>query len=94
MIKNSMALISDTMSVQDLLSDQIGKAEGQLLRDFTADYGADGEFPTDEDFVDFTTLTFGPDTYLYAGDQDYECSSDITDRIDAELPLVKRTYRY
>lgn len=80
--------------MQDLLSDLQGRGEGQLLKSYDAAYGAGGVFPGEGDYVDFTTITGGPKTYLYGGGLDTECTPDITARIGDELTAVERTYTY
>lgn len=79
--------------MKNLIAQSVEFAEQGMLKENPVDYGKDGNFPAEGDFLDFTKIG-GPNVYLYRTANDWECSAKTYEKVASEVSTVTRQRNY
>lgn len=68
--------------------------EQKQFKEYIADYGVNGEFPTASQAIDFAKITDGPMIYSFVAENDTMCPKKNQMEIISKLSTNERTYLY
>ena len=73
----------------------INGAERGVLKAFPEDYGKDGKYPTESDFIDFTLVDEdGPEVYTFESKNDMVCYTSAAKQVTDAMPTFQARYEY
>lgn len=78
----------DTLSIKTMVMANMNSGEQQVLKSYIDNYGP-GNYPTEDDYIDFMEVDTGTEFYFYASSLDTICQIEQVYRMEAEIASHK-----